>query len=109
MADNTKPKFDLPWGTLLPLMAVLAGVIATYKPLVSERPPIPDEKTAAVVAAQDLDARLWQDPICAAQKQKTMLDDEINKGTTKKNATELHDIGDLSQPLPQHSHDLYSP
>jgi hypothetical protein len=28
MADNDKPKFDIPWGTLLPLIAVLAGVVA---------------------------------------------------------------------------------
>ena len=109
MADNNKPKVDLPWGTLLPLIAVLAGVIATYKPLVSERPPIPNEKTAAVIAAQDLDARLWQDPIGVAQKQKALLDEEINKGTAKKSATELHDIDALSQLLRQRIHDLYDP
>src|SRR6266498_5958871 len=70
MADDDKRKFDLPWGTLLPLLAVLAGVVAQYKPLVSERPSVPSEKAAPVIAEQDVDARLWQDPIGVAQKQK---------------------------------------
>ena len=76
MADNDKRKFDLPWATLLPLMAVLAGVVAQYKPLVSERPSVPSEKTAPVIAAQDVDARLWQDPIGVAQKQKSQLNQQ---------------------------------
>ena len=74
MPDNDKRKFDLPWATLLPLMAVLAGVVAQYRPLVSERPSVPSEKTAPVIAAQDVDARLWQDPIGVAQKQKSLLE-----------------------------------
>lgn len=101
MADNNKPKFDLPWGTLLPLLAVLAGVIATYKPLVSERPSVPTEKTAPVIAAQDVDARLWQDPIGVTQTQKELLDEEIEKGIAKKGSTEPHDICALTDLLSQ--------
>ena len=99
MADNNKPKLDIPWGTLLPLLAVLAGVIATYKPLVSERPSVPSEKTAPVIAAQDVDARLWQDPIGVAQKQKALLDEQIEKGVAK--AAESHDICALTNLLSQ--------
>jgi hypothetical protein len=98
MANNDKRKFDLPWGTLLPLLAVLAGVIATYKPLVSERPSVPSEKTAPVIAAQDVDARLWQDPIGVAQKQKALLDAQIDSDRAKGSA-ELHDIRALSDLL----------
>ena len=96
MADNNKPKVDLPWGTLLPLLAVLAGVIATYKPLVSERPSVPSEKTASVIAAQDIDARLWQDPIGVAQKQNAALDTPKTQGTTKTTTAELHNISALA-------------
>ncbi len=99
MADNNKPKFDLPWGTLLPLLAVLAGVIATYKPLVSERPSVPTEKTAPVIAAQDVDARLWQDPIGVAETQKALLDEQIEKGLVKKGSAESHDISALTELL----------
>ena len=92
MADNDKRKIDIPWGTLLPLAAVLAGVLVQYKPLVSERPSVPSEKTAQVIAAQDVDARLWQDPIGVAQKQKALLDEQIDKGVAKKGSAESHDI-----------------
>src|SRR6478672_8873653 len=96
MADNDKPKFDLPWGTLLPLLAVLAGVIATYKPLVSERPSVPSEKNAPVIAEQDVDARLWQDPLGVAQKQKALLDTLKTEDAAKKTAADLHNISALA-------------
>src|SRR5438034_3190537 len=99
MADNDKRKFDLPWGTLLPLLAVLAGVIATYKPLVSERPSVPTAKTVPASAQQDVDARLWQDPIGVAQKQKSLLDEQIEKGLAKTGVTGSHDICALSDLL----------
>ncbi len=99
MADNDKPKFDLPWATLLPLVAVLAGVVAQYKPLVSTRPPIAAEKTIPVIAAQDVDARLWQDPISVAEKQKASLDAQIEAGTVKQSAAESHDICALAELL----------
>src|SRR5262249_45005091 len=92
MADDNKRKFDLPWATLLPLMAVLAGVIAAYKPLVSERPSVPSEKTAPVIAAQDVDARLWQDPIAVVQKQKSQLLDQQRDSRAREASAKLHDI-----------------
>src|SRR5206468_7380592 len=101
MAEEQPRKFDLPWGTLLPLLAVLAGVIAQYKPLVSERPLVPSEKNAQVIAAQDVDARLWQDPIGVAQKQKSLLDEQIEKGVVKKGSAESHDICALTDLLSQ--------
>ncbi len=99
MADNDKPKFDIPWGTLLPLLAVLAGVVAHYKPLVSNRPTVPSEKTIPVIAAQDVDARLWQDPLSVAEKQKSLLDTQIETGVAKKGSTESHGIGALVELL----------
>ena len=69
MAEEQTRKFDLPWGTLLPILAALAGVIAQFKPLVSTRPPVPSEKPIPVIAEQDVNARLWQDPIAVAQKE----------------------------------------
>ena len=100
MADNDKRKFDLPWATLLPLTAVLAGVIAQYKPLVSERPSVPSEKTAPVIAAQDVDARLWQDPIGVAQKEKSLLTQQA-AGPAKEASAKLHDSSALAALLDQ--------
>ena len=90
MADNDKPKLDIPWATLLPLAAVLAGLVAQYKPLVSKRPAVPRENTIPVVAAQDVDARLWQDPFSVAEKQKSLMDAAANKDNT-----ELHNVSAL--------------
>jgi hypothetical protein len=69
MAEPAKSKVELPWGTLLPLIAALAGILAHYQPLVSSRPPAPGEKSIEAVAEEDVDARLWQDPLVAAEKQ----------------------------------------
>ena len=69
MAEPTKSKVEVPWGTLLPLIAALAGILAHYRPLVSSRPPAPGEKSIEPVAEQDVDASLWQDPLVAAEKQ----------------------------------------
>jgi len=99
MAEEQTRKFDVPWGTLLPVLAVLAGVIAQYKPLVSTRPPVPSEKAIPVIAEQDVDARLWQDPISVAQKQKELLDAQIKPGVAKKGSAESHDIGALAKLL----------
>jgi len=99
MAENDKRKFDLPWATLLPVLAALAGLVAQYKPLVSTRPTIPSEKAIAVIAEQDVDARLWQDPISVAQKQKALLDAQIETHVAKKGSAESHDISALADLL----------
>jgi hypothetical protein len=80
MAEAEKTKFDIPWGTLLPLIAILGGIIAQYKPLISERPAAPGEKAVEVIAEQDVDARLWQDPVAVARKEK-----EAHKAEAKPN------------------------
>ena len=95
MAENDKPKIDIPWATLLPLVAVLAGIIAQYKPLVSSRPAVPNEKSVPVIAEQDVDARLWQDPIAVAQKQRSSLTADILAGRIPRSSAKNHDIETL--------------
>ena len=48
MAEEQARKFDLPWGTLLPVLAALAGVIAQFKPLVSTRGHLADHIALSV-------------------------------------------------------------
>src|SRR6266487_3403214 len=99
MAEDDKRKFDIPWATLLPLIAVLGGIVAQYKPLVSTRPPVPSEKAIPVIAEQDVDARLWQDPISVAQKQKALLDSPIGQDEAKKGVAKLHELRSLTDLL----------
>ena len=97
MADNDKRKFDIPWATLLPIIAALAGIVAQFRPLVSERPAIPGEKAVEVVAEQDVDARLWQDPLVVAQKKKAELDAEALKKQVPIGRTQVHEIDALKK------------
>ena len=100
MAENDKRKFELPWTTLLPVLAALAGIVAQYKPLVSTRPPVPSEKPMPVTAEQDVDARLWQDPIAVAQKQEALLEAEIKANRIpKEDHSARHDIDTLANLL----------
>src|SRR6267143_3718371 len=100
MADEPTKKFDLPWGTLLPVLAALGGVISQFKPLVSTRPPVPSDKAIAVTAEQDVDARLWQDPIAVAQKQ---LEAQIKAGPNSEPNGARHDISALAGLLSNHA------
>jgi hypothetical protein len=79
MADEQKRKLDIPWATLLPIVAAFAGIVAQYKPLVSTRPASPSAKVTEQFADQDVDARLWQDPLAVVQKAKTQLDESQAK------------------------------
>lgn len=114
MADEQTRKFELPWGTLLPVLAALGGVISQIKPLVSTRPAVPGEKAIAVTAEQDVDARLWQDPIAVAQKQ---LEAETKTGRGSEPNLARHDISTLAGLLreraekfpPKRGHDQGAP
>jgi hypothetical protein len=97
MVDDDRRKFEIPWVILLPVIAAVAGIIAQYKPLVSERPTAPGEKAVEAVAEQDVDARLWQDPLAVAQKKKAELDAEKLKTIVPPDRTELHKIDALKK------------
>ena len=75
MADEQKRKLEIPWATLLPIVAAIAGIVAQYKPLVSTRPVAASAKVSERVADQDVDARLWQDPLAVVQKAKADLEE----------------------------------
>ena len=95
MSEETKPRFELPWGTLLPVLAALAGLIAQFRPLATSRPTAPAEKTLPVVALEDVDARLWQDPIAVAQKRRSALVADMSAGVVPKDSAQSHDISTL--------------
>jgi hypothetical protein len=95
MPEDQKRTFEIPWATLLPVIAALAGILAQFRPLVSARPAIPGEKSIDVIAEQDADARLWQDPLVVAQKQKAELDAEIVIRGVPENRLKRHQIDAL--------------
>jgi hypothetical protein len=95
MAEENKRKFDIPWVTLLPVMAALAGVVAQFRPLVSARPGVPGEKSIPVIADQDVDARLWQDPIAVAQKEHAEITADVATGHPSRHHLGKHNLNEL--------------
>src|SRR6266576_1973831 len=95
MAEDDKRKFDIPWPILLPVIAALAGIVAQYKPLISTRPAVPSEKSIEVFANQDVDARLWQDPLAVAQKEKAALEADLNASHRSDERAKRHQIDAL--------------
>jgi hypothetical protein len=95
MPEDDKRKFEIPWTTLLPVIAALAGVVAQFRPLVSTRPNAPVEKSISAMAEQDVDARLWQDPIAVAEKQRSALMADIAANRIPRARAEKHDLSNL--------------
>ena len=95
MPEDDKRKFEIPWTTLLPVIAALAGVVAQFRPLVSTRPSAPAEKSIPAMAEQDVDARLWQDPIAVAEKQRSALMADIAANRIPRARAEKHDLSNL--------------
>jgi hypothetical protein len=48
-----------------------------------------------VVALEDVDARLWQDPIAVAQKRRSALLADMSAGVVPKDRAQSHDISTL--------------
>lgn len=101
MADEGKPRFEIPWATLLPLVVALAGLIAQFRPLVSARPSIPNSKPIDFTALQDVDARLWQDPLVVAAKAKERLDSDLLTSGVATSRMERHTFDALVETVRQ--------
>jgi len=73
---------------------------------VSTRPTVASEKPVPAIAKQDIDARLWQDPIGVAQKQKSVVDAQLGADATKNSTAESHDIHALVELLHKRATDI---
>jgi hypothetical protein len=101
MADEQKRKLDIPWTTLLPLLAALAGIVAQYKPLVSVRPSMPTTKLDEQIAAQNVDARLWQDPLGVVQKAKAEFEADLKNEDVPAGNLNAHSPETLARAIAQ--------
>jgi hypothetical protein len=63
MAGEKSDTSSLPVGNLLAIVLLIAGVAVNHIPLESARPGASAVKTAARGEVQNIDARLWQDPL----------------------------------------------
>src|SRR5258706_3931103 len=68
MATEKSDPSSFPYGSLLAIIVLVAGVVVHQLPLESKRPGGPGTKRLVTENIQDVDARLWQDPLAAAQR-----------------------------------------
>ncbi len=65
--QDSKGGFNLPWMNLAAIFAVIAGgITALVEPIVSSRPALKPNRSQRTFASQNVNARLWQDPLRAA-------------------------------------------
>ncbi len=78
--EQTKGGFSLPWMNLTALVAAIAGGISVLvEPIISSRPPLKPNKPRSAIATQNVDARLWQDPLRAASEHADQASEEASR------------------------------
>lgn len=71
------------------MVALLAaGILVKTVPLESARPIDPDRLKSSLTAQQDVEARLWQDPLAAIEKAKAARSEAARQASTGKQSTE---------------------
>src|SRR6202011_3032420 len=91
MSDSKS--FQLPWQGLVALAAAVAGAVWYFAPLDTSRPTERSGQAMGTNQIQDVDARLWQDPLLAAQLHIA----SIEKGQKQCRHEEFHQLGALTQ------------
>lgn len=68
MAADKPDSSSFPLGNVLAIVLLVAGVVVHQLPLESKRPAVPGAKGSSYENIQDVDARLWQDPLAAVER-----------------------------------------
>ena len=92
MESRDNKSVPIPWQGMLTLVAAL-GVYLYYKPLDTSRPIEKSSYSAGSVAQQDVEARLWQDPLLAAYSHANADMGKSPQGKCKN--PQLHNAGAL--------------
>jgi hypothetical protein len=93
MADQTKKATGVPLTNIAVLLALLGGVALYRLPLTSPRPGVEPGRGTVGWAEQDVDARLWQDPLEVSTKHRDSLphgkDVKVAEGKAEADAHEV--------------------
>jgi hypothetical protein len=73
MAEQSKKATGVPLTNIAVLLALLGGVALYRLPLTSPRPGVEPARGSVGWSGQDVDARLWQDPLDASSKHRDTL------------------------------------
>ena len=104
--ENGGGGFSIPWPTVFTLAALAGGLFFFLPPLSSSRPGGTPGQSSATLGFQDVDARLWEDPVKAALRHRADFDELLKKSPKDEQAAkdlvqeikgerELHSIAHL--------------
>lgn len=92
MAESSNKGISIPWSAIFAACTVLGGLFYWLIPVASLRPPTPPSTILSSLGFQDIDARLWQDPLAAAYDR---ANTEREKPQTRPSGDPLDDVHGL--------------
>jgi hypothetical protein len=90
--DKPRKSIDLPWPAIAAALVALGGVFVYLNPLQTSRPA---ERTGLPLSfnhPQDVDARLWQDPMRTTAEHETQVQRQKDAGTDVSVESSLHEV-----------------
>jgi hypothetical protein len=81
MPENESKGFSLPWPAVMAVLIAAGGAMFYYSPLNTARPVSPSFQRVESLGYQDVDARLWQDPLQVTRERRN--EDEQRNGVPK--------------------------
>jgi hypothetical protein len=97
--DKPRKSIDLPWPAIAATLVALGGVFVYFNPLQTSRP---TERTGLHVGfnyLQNVDARLWQDPLRTTAEHETQTQEQKGAGTDVSVESSLHAVENLCDKL----------
>jgi hypothetical protein len=100
-ADSKKKPIDLPWATIAAVLAATGGLFLYFNPLETSRPLEREGFHSDVNRAQDVDARLWQDPLRTASEHEQDIQWKSKEWTQdeKNREKEHHEVASLRRQI----------
>jgi hypothetical protein len=97
--EKPRKSFDLPWPAIAAALVAVGGVFVYLNPLQTSRPA---ERTGPHLNfnhLQDVDARLWQDPLRTTAEHERTVQEQKRAGTDVSVEDSLHSVNTLRQKL----------
>ncbi len=88
--DSKKRLVDLPWATIVAIVAASTGFFLYLNPLQTSRPPERAGFHSDVDRPEDVDARLWQDPLRAASEHEDNMQAKYKDSAEQREREDAH-------------------
>lgn len=99
MAESSDLGTSIPWSAIFAACTVLGGVFYWLIPVVSLRPATPPSDIMSAIGFQDIDARLWQDPLAAAYEREKKEREKPPTTSPSGTSANVHELSGIWWPL----------